>query len=424
MNPTNNTTTKPPAAVDYFDVLNTFGHSSFRPLQRECIKAMGKGSDLLAVLPTGSGKSLIYQSIAKYNGNLMLVVSPLKALMKDQVDKLAGFMQGVAYINSDQDHRQHAEIYQRVSRGQIAILYVSPERVLTPAFITAIGPSKVDYVVIDEAHCISQWGHDFRPDYQKLNRLRVVYNNATIAAFTATATPEVRDEIISILGLDDAAIYVGDFDRPNLDLSIIERQHFPLHLLHEVINSYQGQSGIIYCPTQNDTEGVAHRLRNHGCDAEAYHAGMDDTDRRAVQDLFMADELEVVVATIAFGMGVDKPDVRFVIHTCMPSSIESYHQEIGRAGRDGKPAECTLLYGPEDSVRWRELFEFSEAKYNLDPNITLAHVDAVKRMDTFCQVYACRHRQLVNYFGRTYEGENCGACDVCLAMENGRRSSQ
>ncbi len=411
-----------PGVTVYDRILHDWGHKEFRPLQHECIEALIEDDrDLLAVLPTGSGKSLIFQGVAKYTSGLMIVVSPLKALMEDQICKLASIEMEAAYMHSGQDHRQHAEIYDQASKGLLDILYVSPERVLTPAFITAIGPSQVGYVVIDEAHCISQWGHDFRPDYQKLNRLRVVYNNATIAAFTATATLEVRNEIISILGLDAAAIYVGDFDRPNLNLSLIFRQDLADQLLREAVYPHTGQkghAGIIYCPTRGETEGIAEALRVKGYSAAAYHAGMDDADRRDVQDRFMADEIKIVVATIAFGMGVDKPDVRYVVHTCMPSSIETYHQEIGRAGRDGEPADCIMFHHKRDYHYWMCLFEIDELEKNLSPDITNARNCALSHMDSFCERGVCLHHQLVHHFGGTYDREFCSACDRCIYYEN------
>jgi len=402
----------------YARILRDFGHTQYHPFQRDCIKALIEDHrDLLAVLPTGSGKSLIYQGVAKYNGDLMIVVSPLKALMKDQVDKLASIDLSAAYINSDQDHRQQALVFERVRSGQVRVLYVSPERVLTPAFLAAIGPSRVDYVVIDEAHCISQWGHDFRPDYKRLSRLRLVYDNATIAAFTATATPEVRSEIISVLGLDDAAIYVGDFDRPNLNLSIVARTDLADQLLRQAVYPHTGQhdhAGIIYCATRSETVGIAEALRVKGYPAAAYHAGMADPDRRDVQDRFMADKIKIVVATIAFGMGVDKPDVRYVVHTCMPSSIESYHQEIGRAGRDGQPADCIMFAHHRDAHVWQQRFELTELENNLDPDITQARNRSVEYMDSFCHGGGCLHNLLVQHFGgMPRHGMSCHHCSRC-----------
>jgi len=439
-----------------------FGVSAFRPLQVEAIDADLRGLDSLVVMPTGGGKSLCYQlpAIAVARG-LTVVVSPLIALMKDQVDRLrcpspihATVNPGYAgFINSTQHFREHASIMRDAREGRLRLLYVSPERCMVPEFLAALVKCGVRAFVIDEAHCISSWGHDFRPAYAALGDLRKMFPGVAVHAFTATATERVRGQIRESLALSDPVELVGDFDRPNLHLTVcetpartrdIDLASWGTIIHHKFCNADRlNVEGIVYCNTRLEAERIAKYLAERcNRDARPYHAGLTDEVRRATQEWFTAphqpgDSTRVAVATIAFGMGIDKPDVRFVIHYGMPSSLEVYHQEIGRAGRDGLPAECVMLYDRGDYHRWVDLFAAEENGY-LSPSDaagggvaigTDGKLDALSDMESYCGVTQrnalplCRHAHLCQHFGQELlpsprgdtEGSGCRACDICLS---------
>lgn len=418
-------TRRPPrGAASLLDLARVhFGVTGYKPLQEAVIDAQLAAKDVLAVMPTGGGKSLCYQLPAIAGNALVLVVSPLRALMRDQVAALKARNLPAAYIDCDTHPRDAAEIYGLVRENRLRSLYVSPERLHSPEFLAALAKARLLAIAVDEAHCIVQWGHDFRPAYSRINALRVLHPRVPIWAYTATATAEVRRGICDLLQLRDPERFVGDFDRPNLVLHCVERDLFddPDGTLLETVRGFGerfiGARGIVYVPTRAEAERVAKYLN---VDSEflvsAYHAGMEDDDRRAVQDWFSTD-LEnaarpiCVVATVAFGMGINLPDVRFVVHYGMPSSIEAYHQEIGRAGRDGEPAECVVLYHVNDLDRWCTLFD-EEAE--MPQEAVDSKIHAAGLMYAFCSGDVCRHRALVEHFGQLDQPDHlCGACDVC-----------
>jgi len=405
-------------------IAELWGISDFRPLQREAIEADLAGRDSLVVMPTGGGKSLCFQgpAMTSHRLGMTVVVSPLISLMKDQVDALEQRGISAAFLNSQQLPHQQAEIVQRAKFGDLRLLYVAPERLDTPGFLAMLKRLPVATFVIDEAHCISQWGHDFRPAYLQLANLRKLFPRVPIHAFTATATPPVRAEIAERLGLRHPVVLVGDFDRPNLFLRVERRTDIDKQL-PDYIWERPADPGIVYCATRAETEFLARRLRARHISAVAYHAGMDPGRRSRVQCGFMSGDCKVVVATIAFGMGIDKPDVRYVVHTSMPSSIEVYHQEIGRAGRDGKPAECVILWDPSDRDRWFSRFELDESAC-METLVEKRHHGpqeskyiAVNLMADYCEADEgthCRHRHLVEHFDQRFGVDDCGACDICV----------
>lgn len=399
---------------------------SYRPLQAEAIDAALAGMDSLVVMPTGSGKSLCYQAPAEIAhrdyGRLTIVVCPLISLMKDQVDALTARGIPAAFLYSEQHPRYQAEIEQRAKTGDLALLYLSPERVVKPPGIDLLTHCNLYAFVIDEAHCISQWGHDFRPDYAELGQLRKVFPSVPIRAFTATAVPKVRGEIVELLGLRNPVVLVGDFDRPNLFLSVEPRHSDRDRQLLDFIRAHPDQPGIVYCITRRETERVADFLDRQAVSCWPYHAGLDDARRAEVQEAFMAGSIQVIVATIAFGMGIDKSDVRWIVHAAMPSSIEQYHQEIGRAGRDGDPAACMLFYDNGDFDTWLSVMgidrgiadgNMAEGRWGHDE----VRIINLHRMRHYCLGKdGCRHAALVDYFSQDYTHESCGACDVCVPV--------
>jgi len=383
-----------------------WGYTSFRPLRQEAMTAAVDGRDSLVVLPTGGGKSLCYQAPALLAKRLTVVVSPLIALMKDQVDQL--ILRGVpaAFLNSSLDAADRRRVTTGLRSGEYRLIFVAPERFADSTFFDVLEQVGVGNFAIDEAHCISHWGHDFRQDYRQLGQLKQRYPQASVHAFTATATPRVRDDVVAQLGLHDPVLLVGDFFRPNLYYRARRRSNAFDDVL-EVIHRRPGQAGIVYCIRRDDVDALADRLQSAGVRAVGYHAGMTDEARSRAQDAFAAGEVDVVVATVAFGMGIDRADIRYVVHAAMPKSIEHYQQETGRAGRDGAPAECVLFHSGGDFSLWRGIIEKNESA-DRDEKLRM-----LSEMYDFCTGASCRHRRLVNYFGQAWDRESCGACDVC-----------
>ncbi|MCA8976945.1 MAG: DNA helicase RecQ [Planctomycetes bacterium] len=390
-----------------------FGWQALRPRQREAIDAALDGVDALVVMPTGGGKSLCYQLPPLMLDRLTVVVSPLIALMQDQVDglRLHGIPSAAAHGNLDADGR--AELRQLSSSGELRLLFVAPERLFQPEFFHWLTAQDIAAVAIDEAHCISQWGHDFRPEYRRLAELRERLPEVPFHAFTATATPRVRDDIVHQLALRKPRRLIGKFDRPELCYRVLPRQDLETQVA-EAIARHRGSAAIVYCIARKDTEALAAALRQRGIDARAYHAGLAAGERTQISADFRAERLDVVVATVAFGMGIDRSDVRLVVHAAMPKSLEHYQQETGRAGRDGLPAECLLLYSNADAAKWRMVMRRRSEEGEGDADALAAQLELMQHMQRFAGLARCRHRALSEYFGQDYEPDDCGACDVCL----------
>jgi ATP-dependent DNA helicase RecQ len=386
-------------------VRRVWGYDRFLPLQAEAIGAILEGRDSLVVLPTGGGKSLCYQAPAAHLGRLAVVVSPLIALMKDQVDGLREAGVSAAFLNSSQTAQERAAVFTGLAAGRWQLLYVAPERLVMEGFTERLARAKPAFIAVDEAHCISQWGHDFRPEYRQLRLLRTAFPGLAVHAYTATATPQVRDDIVAELRLRDPVVLVGSFDRPNLVYRVRPRTDRLSQVL-AAIARHRDQAGIIYCIRRAEVDELAAALRRRGLKALPYHAGLADEVRRAHQDAFVNERVDIVVATVAFGMGIDRSNVRYVVHTGMPKSLEHYQQEAGRAGRDGLEAECLLLHSGGDYGLWKSVLGDSPPPGALRK---------LGEMYAFCQDAVCRHRALVAYFGQPYEAASCGACDVCLA---------
>jgi ATP-dependent DNA helicase RecQ len=404
------------------DVLATlrryWGYSELRPLQEQAIRAGLERRDSLVVMPTGGGKSLCYQVPAELAQRTDIVVSPLISLMKDQVDGLRECGYAAAALYSGMPLHAVQETEEQVAAGRYRLVFVAPERLLTARFLQLIAPLKVRAFAIDEAHCISQWGHDFRPEYRQMAELKTRFPQASVHAYTATATQRVRVDIIEQLGLQKPMVLVGTFDRPNLVYRIIPRVDARAQVL-EVLRRHAGEAAIVYCLSRNDTESMAEALKANGLRAACYHAGMEAEARRQTQEAFSSEALDVVAATVAFGMGIDRSDVRCVIHAAMPKSIEHYQQETGRAGRDGLEAECVLLYSAADVLRWESLIEKSAAESNAATESIAASRELVGHMRRLCTGVHCRHRDLSEYFGQEYSKPHCGACDVCFGEVEG-----
>ncbi|HET9200852.1 MAG TPA: DNA helicase RecQ, partial [Dehalococcoidia bacterium] len=381
-----------------------WGFDNVRPLQEEAIVAALERRDSLVVMPTGGGKSLCYQLPPLLTGGLSVVVSPLISLMKDQVDGLLLNGYPAAALNSSMLPDEQHEVERRVIAGDVKLLFTSPERLFMPRMQALLQRAGVESFAIDEAHCISQWGHDFRPEYRQLADVRRAFPEASLHAYTATATPRVREDIARQLRLRQPEILVGRFDRPNLVYRVVPKTSL-LEQVHEVLERHQSEATIIYCLSRKDTEQLAEDLRARGLNARPYHAGLTTSQRRNIQEAFARERLNIVVATVAFGMGIDRSDVRCVIHAALPKSVEHYQQETGRAGRDGLEAECVLLYASSDAARLRRIME----------NASDEQLDLLERMRSFATSQTCRHRALSEYFDQPYENQNCAACDVCLS---------
>ncbi|MCB0713659.1 MAG: DNA helicase RecQ [Ignavibacteriae bacterium] len=385
-----------------------FGYSEFRPLQEEIISGVVAGDNSFVLMPTGGGKSLCYQLPALLLPGLTVVVSPLIALMKDQVDALQAAGVPATFINSSLDY---SEIEQRKSdalQGKIKLLYLAPERLLLPATLDLLDRATLSLIAVDEAHCISEWGHDFRVDYRNLSTLRDRYPNVPVIAMTATANQRVRADILEQLRLgNNAKTYVASFDRPNLNISVQHKSG--VSQIFDLVNRFPGESGIIYCMSRAATEKLAERLERQGYRALPYHAGLNRESRTKHQEMFERDEVDVICATIAFGMGIDKSNVRYVIHYNLPKNMMSYYQEIGRAGRDGLPSDCLLLYSSGD--RSKVLHFITEM---VDPQERAVALSSLDEITAYAESGKCRRKVLLSHFGEDYPEENCGACDNCL----------
>jgi len=396
--------------MDLASVLERYwGYTSFRPLQREAIDAVLARRDSLVVLPTGGGKSLCFQAPALLVDGLAVVVSPLISLMKDQVDTLVGNGVPAASFHSALAADERTRVAAGIREGRYRLLYVAPERLVgegSERFLSLVNRQTVSFIAIDEAHCISQWGHDFRPEYRQLARLRERWPDVSLHAFTATATARVRRDIVSQLALKSPLELVGSFDRPNLVYRVLARATLKRQI-QDVLDRHEGEAGIIYCQSRREVDALAAWLVETGVRAVAYHAGLDDAVRHRHQDAFLNEAADVVVATVAFGMGIDRSDVRFVVHAGAPQSLEHYQQESGRAGRDGLEAECVLLYSSADFLKWKLMLE-------KNGELSDARRALLRDIERYAASVACRHKRLVSYFGETYTKDDCGSCDYCL----------
>ena len=384
-----------------------WGYKKFRPLQKEAMEHLCRHRDVIVVLPTGGGKSLCFQTPAVTLPGLAVVVSPLISLMKDQVDALTECGVPAARIDSSQSPEERALALEQVQKGQLKLLYISPERLVSESFSKFLQKLDLSFIAIDEAHCISMWGHDFRPEYRQLGSLRTIFPDATIGAYTATATEQVRHDIAEQLFLKDPAMLVGSFDRPNLIYKVQARNRI-IKQVCEVIDRHKDESGIVYCIRRRDVEEMAAALAAKGLRVAPYHAGMSDETRKKNQDDFAAEKVDTIVATIAFGMGIDKSNVRYVIHAGMPKSLEHYQQESGRAGRDGLEAECCLFYSGADYGTWKSLMR------EMDPQAKEIALAKLSRMYSYCTEGVCRRKAILGYFGQSLGRSECGACDICL----------
>ena len=385
-----------------------FGFSSFRPLQEEIIRDALAGQDVLALLPTGGGKSLCFQLPALARAGLTVVVSPLISLMKDQVDALQASGVPATFLNSSLNSDESRRRLRGLHSGEFRLLYVAPERMMLSGFLSNLRRWNVSLLAIDEAHCISEWGHDFRPEYRRLAELRQQFPDLPLMALTATATERVRQDIARQLRLREPRRYVASFNRPNLTYRVLAKSK-PYEQVLNFVNARANESGIVYCQSRRGAESVAERLSDDGILAKPYHAGLDAKERSVNQELFLRDEVRVICATIAFGMGINKPNVRFVVHHDLPKNVEGYYQETGRAGRDGLPSECLLLFSAGDAIKYsRFIDEMSDEKQRKIAGIQL------RQMVHFAESGECRRLALLRYFGEDFRENSCGGCDNCL----------
>jgi ATP-dependent DNA helicase RecQ len=384
-----------------------FGFDTFRPNQEEIVRAIMERRDAFVVMPTGGGKSLCYQLPAHVMPGTCMVISPLISLMKDQVDAAAATGLRAAYLNSALKAAERVAVQRRLMAGELDLIYVSPERFAMPEFVATLEQVELAFVAIDEAHCISEWGHDFRPDYLKLAMLTQQFSNIPVAAFTATATHRVQEDILARLGLRRPHVVRASFNRPNLFYKVVPKQK-GLRQILRFVKDHDRESGIIYRTTRKSVEETAAMLVQSDVKALPYHAGLPPETRAANQDAFNRDEVDVVVATIAFGMGIDKSNVRYVLHGDLPKNIESYYQETGRSGRDGDPAHCMLLFGYADIPKIRFFVDQIP-----DADEKRHAINCLNDMIGYATVHACRRKALLGYFGEKYPESNCGGCDVC-----------
>jgi ATP-dependent DNA helicase RecQ len=384
-----------------------FGLQDFRPYQEEIIEQLIGGGDGFVLMPTGGGKSLCYQLPALHRPGMALVISPLISLMKDQVDALLGNGVKAAMFNSTLNQHEQREVLMQLHGGELDLLYVAPERMMNTEFIHSLENVEIALIAVDEAHCVSQWGHDFRPEYAALGDLRQYFSGVPLIALTATADPQTREDIVKVLGLPNAPRYITSFDRPNICYTVLEKQR-PQSQLRRFLARRQNESGIVYALSRKRVEEIAAYLQEQGYSAAAYHAGLSSITRKQVQESFLKDELLIVVATVAFGMGIDKSNVRFVVHYDLPRHLEAYYQETGRAGRDGLPADAFLLFGLQDVVMAR-----SQLENNANERQKRIDLHKLNSMVSFAESLTCRRRVLLGYLGETMQ-KDCGNCDVCL----------
>ena len=386
-----------------------FGFTSFRPLQEEIIRDALAGRDVFALLPTGGGKSLCFQLPALVRDGLTVVVSPLIALMKDQVDALQAAGVAATFLNSSLAAEESRQRLRGLHHGEFRLLYVAPERLMLSGFLADLQRWNVRLIAVDEAHCISEWGHDFRPEYRQLAELRKLFPQVPFMALTATATGRVREDIVAHLQLREPQCYVASFNRPNLTYRVLPKNQ-PYDQLLDFLRARPKESGIVYCQSRKSAERVAANLTEDGVRARPYHAGLTPKERSDHQELFLRDNIRVVCATIAFGMGINKPNVRFVVHYDLPKNIEGYYQETGRAGRDGLPGECVLLFSPGDVVKQTAFIE-----EKTDPQEQKIAREQLQQMVHYAECSVCRRVELLAYFGETFSETDCGACDNCLS---------
>lgn len=389
---------------------DVFGYDEFRPLQREIIGNVLKKRDTLVIMPTGGGKSLCYQIPALIFKGLTIVVSPLISLMKDQVEQLTELGVPAVVLNSSLSNEEYSRNLERVKKNGVKLLYLAPEALLTPGILSMLSSLRVDCLAIDEAHCISEWGHDFRPEYRQLVGVRSRFPFATCVALTATATPRVQEDIKNNLKFDASNEFIASFNRENLFIQVTPKNN-PTSQTIEFLRNYPDQSGIIYCFSRRQVDDLYETLKSRGYSVRPYHAGLSDTERTQNQELFIRDDVQIIVATIAFGMGINKPNVRFVIHFDLPKNIETYYQEIGRAGRDGLRAHCLLLFSYADI---QKIKYFINQKDDHEQQVANIHLNSMLQ---FAETNGCRRIPLLTYFGEDYSTEKCDMCDNCLAGE-------
>lgn len=391
------------------DILkSTFGYNTFRPLQEDCIASVLAKQDTLLIMPTGGGKSLCYQIPALVFPGLTIVISPLISLMKDQVSQLKALGVEAEVLNSTLSWEEYQMNLTLIRSGQTKMLFLAPETLLKPEILDMLADCPVDCLTIDEAHCISEWGHDFRPEYRRIKDIRGRFPEAVLLAVTATATERVRQDICDNLALRNPRRLLASFNRDNLFYEVVEKERATRQIF-DFLNKRKDQSGIIYCFSRKQVDNLTRDLNKFGFKALPYHAGLDSETRHRNQERFIRDDVPVIVATIAFGMGINKPNVRFVIHHDLPKNIESYYQETGRAGRDGIPSQCLLLFSPGDCAKIR--FFIEQKPDPLQRKVAQNHLDAIV---SFCETRKCRRDPLLSYFGETYSEQNCGQCDNCV----------
>ena len=384
-----------------------WGYDDFLPLQKQAMECISRGQDSIVVLPTGGGKSLCYQAPAVTMQGMAVVVSPLISLMKDQVDALAECGVPAARLDSSLSPEQQRAVFSQIHGKALKLLYLAPERLVSQGFLDVLQKTELSFIAIDEAHCVSMWGHDFRPEYRQLAVLKKAFPGVTVAAYTATATEPVRSDIAEQLNLEKAVLLIGSFDRPNLVYKVLRRTDKTKQVC-TVLERHRGESGIIYCIRRRDVDQLCATLKTKGYSVLPYHAGMNADERKKNQEAFIEEKVDTIVATIAFGMGIDKSNVRYVIHTGMPKSLEHYQQESGRAGRDGLEAECCLMYSGGDYGIWKSLLS------DMSPEAQKIALTKLSAMYNYCTAGSCRHKVILRYFGQDLEKDNCMACDVCL----------
>lgn len=384
-----------------------YGYKQFRLEQENIITAILEKKDVLAIMPTGGGKSICFQIPALIFDGLTIVVSPLIALMKDQVEALKGYNIPCAFLNSSLTSEEEQQVYQQLKNNQLKLLYISPERLLSQSFLHYVKSLPVSFVAIDEAHCVSVWGHDFRPEYQQLHRLRKLFPNIPFAGFTATADRATQEDIVQQLGLQEAQQYLSSFERNNLSLSV-KAAHNRVKAITNFVKERPNQAGIVYCLSRKGTEDLASKLRAQGYDAAHYHARMSPEKRSEVQRKFLTDKTTIICATIAFGMGIDKSNVRWVIHYNLPKNVEGFYQEIGRAGRDGHSADTLLFFSYGDFVTLKSFIDDSKGELGFKK----VQTNKLQRMMQYCEATSCRRNIILSYFGE-HRTDNCGTCDNC-----------